>query len=69
VFKFLSALKVQGIDLKPLLGKLGISLEELEQLLTTKSTETKPTAVKSVELKPPRPITEESAPQFDGKKA
>ncbi len=37
VFKFLSALKVQGIDLKPLLGKLGISLEELEQLLTTKS--------------------------------
>lgn len=69
VFKFLSALKVQGIDLKPLLGKLGISLEELEQLLTSKATETKPMAVKSTELKSPRSFVEESATQFDGKKA
>jgi len=64
VFKFLSALKVQGIDLKPLLGKLGISLDELEQLLTSKPPETKP-----VEAKPSRAIEEESASHFDSKKA
>jgi len=70
VFKFLSALKVQGIDLKPLLGKLGISLDELEQLLTSKSAEAKPTAAKAVEaLKSPRPLMEESASPFDGQKA
>ncbi len=69
VFKFLSALKVQGIDLKPLLSKLGISLDELEQLLTSKSAETKPVAAKSVELKPPRPAVEETTAQFDGRKA
>jgi flotillin len=64
VFKFLSALKVQGIDLKPLLTKLGINLEELEQLLTSKPPETKP-----VELKSSRPIVEESASHFGGAKA
>jgi len=69
VFKFLSALKVQGIDLKPLLGKLGISLEELEQMLTSKTPETKPMTVKPVEAKPLRPVMEESVAQFDGKKA
>jgi flotillin len=69
VFKFLSALKVQGIDLKPLLGKLGISLEELEQLLTSKSAETKPIAAKPVEVKPSRTIAEEPASPFDGRKA
>ncbi|OHB65391.1 MAG: hypothetical protein A2Y76_10495 [Planctomycetes bacterium RBG_13_60_9] len=37
VFKFLSALKVQGVDVKALLGKLGVNIEELEQLLTSKS--------------------------------
>jgi flotillin len=51
VFKFLSALKLQGVDLKPLLGKLGVSLDELEQLLTSKATETKPVAIKPVEVK------------------
>ncbi len=64
VFKFLSALKVQGIDLKPLLTKLGVNVEELEQILTAKSPETKP-----VEMKAPRPIAEESAPHFEGRKA
>jgi flotillin len=60
VFKFLSALKIQGIDLKPLLTKLGVNLEELEQMLTSKSSETKPVAAKPVELKSPRSIVEES---------
>ena len=69
VFKFLSALKVQGIDLKPLLGKLGISVEELEQLLTARSPETKPVAAKPVEMKTPRPLVEESAPHSDSRKA
>jgi flotillin len=69
VFKFLSALKVQGIDLKPLLTRLGVNLEELEQLLTAKSSETKPVAAKSVELKASRPIAEESTAHFDGRKA
>jgi flotillin len=69
VFRFLSALKVQGIDLKPLLTKLGINLEELEQLLTAKSPETKPVAAKPVELKSSRPMVEESAAHFDGHKA
>ncbi len=64
VFKFLSALKVQGIDLKPLLTKLGVNLEELEQMLTSKPPETKP-----VEMKAPRPIVEESASHFGGAKA
>jgi flotillin len=36
VFKFLTALRAQGIDFKPLLGKLGVNLDELEQLLTSK---------------------------------
>ncbi|MCL5280533.1 MAG: SPFH domain-containing protein [Planctomycetes bacterium] len=69
VFKFLAALKVQGIDLKPLLTKLGVNLEELEQLLTAKPSKTKAVAAKSVELKPSRPLVEESAPHFDGRKA
>jgi hypothetical protein len=69
VFKFLSALKVQGIDLKPLLTRLGVNLEELEQLLTSKGPETKPVAATSVELKSSRPLVEESAPHFDGRKA
>jgi flotillin len=69
VFRFLSALKVQGIDLKPLLTKLGVNLEELEQLLTAKSPETKPVAAKPVELKSSRPMVEESAAHFDGHKA
>jgi flotillin len=69
VFKFLSALKVQGIDLKPMLTKLGVNLEELEQLLTAKPSETKPVAAKPVELKAPRPAPEESASHFDGAKA
>ena len=73
VFKFLSALKVQGIDLKPLLSKLGISLEELEQMLTSKRpspAETKPVAIKPVERKSSRPIVEEEpASPFDGRKA
>jgi flotillin len=62
VFKFLSALKVQGIDLRPLLGKLGVSLDELEQLLTQKPAEVKPEeAVKpAVKGKPPLPTVEES---------
>jgi flotillin len=61
VFKFLSALKVQGIDLKPLLGKLGVSLDELEQLLTQKSAEAKPVEVKpAAKEKPPLPVVEES---------
>jgi uncharacterized membrane protein YqiK len=64
VFKFLSA-KVQGIDLKPLLGKLGISLDELEQLLTSKPTEAKPVVAKPVEVKSRRPIVEESASDSD----
>jgi len=68
VFKFLSALKVQGIDLKPLLSKLGISLEELEQMLTSKPSEAKPTPVKPAELKSPRSLVEESASHFDSKK-
>jgi uncharacterized membrane protein YqiK len=60
VFKFLSALKVQGIDLKPLLGKLGISLDELEQMLTQKSAEVQPVEVKPVAKgKPPLPTVEE----------
>jgi len=69
VFKFLSALKVQGIDLKPLLTRLGINLEELEQLLTAKGAETKPVAVKSTELKSSRSIVEESGSHSEGRKA
>jgi len=64
VFKFLSALKIQGIDLKPLLTKLGVNLEELEQMLTSKPPETKP-----VETKAPRTIAEESAPHSEGRRA
>jgi flotillin len=60
VFKFLSALKVQGIDLKPLLTRLGVNLEELEQLLTSKPAETTPVAQVG-ELKSLRPVAEESA--------
>jgi flotillin len=66
VFKFLSALKVQGIDLKPLLGKLGISLDELEKMLTQKPAEVKSAEVKPVEAKSRRPIVEESASDSDG---
>jgi flotillin len=69
VFKFLSALKVQGIDLKPLLSKLGISLDELEQLLTSRAAETTPVAVKPAEVKSPLPAVKEPAAQFDGLKA
>ena len=69
VFKFLSALKVQGIDLKPLLTKLGINLDELEQLLTARSSETKPVAVKPAEVKSPLRVQDEPTVHFDGAKA
>jgi flotillin len=69
VFKFLSALKVQGIDVKPLLTKLGINLDELEQLLTARSSETKPVAVKPAEVKSPLRVQDEPTVHFDGAKA
>jgi len=64
VFKFLAGLKAQGVDVKAILNKLGISIDDLEQMLgqkpaETKSAETKPTGHKID--KPPadlaRPIT------------
>ncbi len=59
VFKFLSALKVQGIDVKPLLSKLGVNLDDLEQMLTSKPADVQPVAVKPmVEVKPPLTIAE-----------
>lgn len=69
VFKFLSALKVQGIDVKPLLTKLGINLDELDQLLTARSSETKPVAVKPAEVKSPLRVQDEPTVHFDGAKA
>ncbi len=67
VFKFLSALKVQGIDVKPLLSRLGVNLDELEQMLTSKpATVAQPVAVKPiVDVKPPLPRMEESAADAD----
>jgi len=59
VFKFLAGLKAQGVDIKALLSKLGISIDDIEQMLGQKPAETKPTGHK-VE-KPPadlaRPIS------------
>jgi flotillin len=59
VFKFLAGLRAQGVDVKAILSKLGISIDDLEQMLGQKPAETKPTGHK-VE-KPPadlaRPIT------------
>jgi flotillin len=59
VFKFLAGLKAQGVDVKAILNKLGISIDDLEQMLGQKPAETKPTGHK-IE-KPPadlaRPIT------------
>jgi flotillin len=46
VFKFLTALKAQGVDVKPLLGKLGVNIDELERILTHKPV---PAEVKPVE--------------------
>jgi flotillin len=51
VFKFLTALRAQGIDFKPLLTKLGVNLDDLEQLLTSKP------APVPVEVKPVAEIT------------
>jgi flotillin len=62
VFKFLSALKVQGIDVKPLLSKLGVNLNELEQMLTSKPAPAQPVAVKPMtQPDAPLPVIEESA--------
>ena len=59
VFKFLASLRAQGVDVKAILNKLGISIDDLEQMLGQKSAETKPTDHKTE--KPPadlaRPIT------------
>ena len=67
VFKFLSALKVQGVDVKPLLSKLGVDIDELERMLTSKPVEAQPVAVKPiVEVKSPLPMVEKSATDFDG---
>jgi len=42
VFKFLTALKAQGVDLKPLLSKLGIDIEDLDRMLSHKPADVKP---------------------------
>ncbi|MCX5643909.1 MAG: hypothetical protein NTZ17_04375 [Phycisphaerae bacterium] len=47
--------------MKPLLGKLGISLDELEHMLTQKPAEVQPVEVKpAAKGKPPLPTVEES---------
>jgi len=59
VFKFLAGLKAQGVDVKAILSKLGISIDDIEQMLGQKPAETKPTGHK-IENPPAdlaRPIT------------
>jgi flotillin len=41
VFKFLTALRAQGVDLKPILSKLGIDIEDLDRMLNHKPVEAK----------------------------
>jgi len=48
VFKFLTALKAQGIDFRPILSRLGVDIEELDRML----------GHKPVDTKPPHPIVE-----------
>jgi flotillin len=59
VFKFLTALKAQGIDFKPLLSKLGIDIEDLDQMLRPKPVDVKP-APPSIE-KPTRGPADDDA--------
>ncbi len=56
VFKFLTALRSQGIDFKPILSKLGIDIEDLDGMLNHKPVDAKP-AAHGVE-KTGRPIVE-----------
>jgi flotillin len=49
VFKFLTALKAQGIDFKPILSKLGIGIDDLDRMLNHKP----------AEVAPPDPVIEE----------
>jgi len=42
VFKFLTALRTQGIDFKPILSKLGIDIEDLDRMLNHKPADVKP---------------------------
>ena len=49
VFKFLTALRTQGIDLKPILSKLGIDIEDLERMLNHKPVDAKPAPHPGVE--------------------
>jgi flotillin len=42
VFKFLTALRTQGIDFKPILTKLGIDIEDLDRMLNHKPVDVKP---------------------------
>ena len=42
VFKFLTALKAQGIDFKPILSRLGIDIEDLDRMLNHKPADVEP---------------------------
>jgi len=56
VFRFLTALKAQGIDFKPILSKLGVDIDELDRMLNQKPVETKPSRT-AIE-KPSRDVTD-----------
>lgn len=58
VFKFLTALKAQGIDFKPILSKLGVNIDELAEMLNHQPVDVKP--AQSVPEKPVHPIVERS---------
>ena len=60
VFKFLTALRSQGIDFKPILSKLGIDIEDLDRMLNHKSVDAKP-APHPVVDKPVHPIVDKPA--------
>ena len=57
VFKFLTALRSQGIDFKPILSKLGIDIEDLDGMLNHKPVDAKPAPHPVVE-KPGHSIVE-----------
>ncbi|MBN1510063.1 MAG: hypothetical protein JW955_24670 [Sedimentisphaerales bacterium] len=59
VFKFLTALKAQGVDLKALLSKVGIDIDDLDRMLNRKPAEAKP--ADPVSERPARAAAEEPA--------
>ena len=54
-FKVLALLKAQGVDIKPLLGKLGINVDEVMKIVGEQSLAKTPSSLAPVDEKGKKP--------------